>query len=270
MGGMALTACGGGSEAAETGPTSMGAGNSGPTNSGTPPTPSKAVGVSQSPFEALAGNELFVSLSVGMAETNYPFQFGRAFVEGAVPGEPVVALDGVPLADQQADVKTRHADGSVKFAVISVVIPRLDTAERVLSIANKAVEPRVAETVANMLSGYDFEATIGIAVNGTPLQGAPVSARAMLQALSDSALETETRAGGVNSRYWTVGPVCTTVLLCDHTTKAWDVGTNGTKAIRPMFHVQFWPGLGKYHVRHIMEVADVTKLKGLNAVLHGT
>jgi hypothetical protein len=175
-----------------------------------------------------------------------------------------VALDGVPLALQQVDVKTLHDDCSVKFAVISVVVPLLDTRERVLSITNKAVtRAQPAETVANMLTKYDFEAQIGLAVGGRPLAGAPISARAMLSSLSDARLAEETAipGGGVNSRYWTVGPVCTTVLLCDHTTKRWDVGTNATRAIRPMFHVQFWPSIGKYHVRHILEVADVTKLK---------
>lgn len=206
-------------------------------------------------------NELVVSLPSG-SETNYPFQFGRAFPEGEISGEPQVFLAGAPVALQQADVKTRYGDGSVKFAVISVVLPTLGTTEQVLSIANKAVGAApAAETRANMLANYDFEATINVAVSGTPVAGAPVSARAMLTALTDAGLAAETAAGGVNSRYWTVGPVCTTVLLCDHTTKAWDIGTNATRAIRPMFHVQFWPSIGKYHVRHILEVADVTKLK---------
>ena len=144
-----------------------------------------------------------------------------------------------------------------------MVIPTLTTQEIVLALGNRAAQPvRTPEPVSNMLSSrYDFDATIGIAVGGQQVAGAPVSARAMLSLLTDSALATETADGGVNSRYWTVGPVCTTVLLCDHTTKRWDVGTNGTKAIRPMFHVQFWPSIGKYHVRHIIEVADVTKLK---------
>lgn len=214
----------------------------------------------EAPWSTVA-NEIVVSLPSGSA-TNYPLQFGRAFPLGAVSDTPEVLLGGTPLASQQADVKTRHSDGSVKFAVISVILPTIDTTEQILTIGNKAAPAApAAETIANMLSAYDFEATIGISVSGTPVAGAPVSARAMLTALTDAALAAETAAGGVNSRYWTVGPVCTTVLLCDHTTKAWDVGTNATKAIRPMFHVQFWPGIGKYHVRHIVEVADVTKLK---------
>lgn len=208
-------------------------------------------------------NELVISLPSG-SQTNYPLQFGRAFPKGAIPGLPAVALDGVPLALQQVDVKTLHDDCSVKFAVISVVIPWLDMRKRVLSITNRAVGAKpAAETVANMLARYDFDARIGLMVGGRPLAGAPISARAMLSALTDARLAAETAisGGGVNSRYWTVGPVCTTVLLCDHTTKAYDVGTNATKAIRPMFHVQFWPSLGRYKVRHIIEQSDCTKLK---------
>ena len=238
VGGVALTAFGGGAEAAGVGGTAQ-------LNSSNAP------------------NELVISLPSG-SRTNYPLQFGRAFRKGDIPGLPQVALDGMPLALQQVDVKTLHDDCSVKFAVISVVVPLLDMRERVLSITNKAVSrAQPAETVANMLTKYDFEAQIGLAVGGRPLAGAPISARAMLNSLSDARLAEETAVpgGGVNSRYWTVGPVCTTVLLCDHTAKRWDVGTNATKAIRPMFHVQFWPTLGRYHVRHILEVADVTKLK---------
>jgi hypothetical protein len=238
VGGVALGACGGGAEAAGVGSTAQ-------------------LNASNVP------NELVISLPAG-SQTNYPLQFGRAFRRGDIPGLPHVALDGAPLALQQVDVKTLHDDCSVKFAVISVVVPLLDTRERVLSITNKAVtRAQPAETVANMLTKYDFEAQIGLAVSGRPLAGAPISARAMLSSLSDARLaeETAVSGGGVNSRYWTVGPVCTTVLLCDHTTKRWDVGTNATKAIRPMFHVQFWPSIGKYHVRHILEVADCTKLK---------
>lgn len=261
LGGAALTACGGGGGGgvAESQASTVAPNAPLPAPSAQEATNPPAV-IPSPPV--IPGNELRVSLPSGSA-TNYPLQFGRAFAQGAIPDEPFVALDGKLLSQQQVDIKTRYEDGSVKFAVISVVIPTLTTQEIVLALGNRAVQPvRTPEPVSNMLSSrYDFDATIGIAVGGQQVAGAPVSARAMLSLLTDSALATETAAGGVNSRYWTVGPVCTTVLLCDHTTKRWDVGTNSTKAIRPMFHVQFWPSIGKYHVRHIIEVADVTKLK---------
>lgn len=225
--------------------------------------------VGQPVYAGLAGsiiypvvpNTLTVSLPTG-SETNYPLQFGRAFQPGKITGHPEVTIGGTPVAQQQADIKTRHDDGSVKFAVISCILPTINTTPQTLTIGNKAAGAApTAETIANMLANYDFEASINIALSGVSVAGAPVSARAMLGALTNSALASETTNGGVNSRYWTVGPVCTTVILCDHTTKAYDIGSNATKAIRPMFHVQFWPGINRYKVRHIIEIADVTKLK---------
>ncbi len=209
------------------------------------------------PFAVL--NELRLSLPSGSYE-DYPYQFGRPFRPGEIEALPEVLLDGEPIATQ-ADVKTRHTDGSVKFAVISVVLPSLTTSERVLTFRNRESQDSTPETIANMLSAYDFEATIGIAVDSTPVADSPVSARAMLGDLTNELLAAETAAGGVDARYWTRGPICTTVLLHDHTGKSYDLGTNATKAIRPLFEVQFWPGIGRYKVRHILEVADVTKVK---------
>jgi hypothetical protein len=60
----------------------------------------------------------------GRVISNYPLQFGRPFIDGAIAVAPQVLLDGSPLATQ-ADVKNRHADGSVEFAVVAVAIPSL-------------------------------------------------------------------------------------------------------------------------------------------------
>ena len=54
--------------------------------------------------------------------SNYPYQFGRPFVDGAIANQPQVLVNGQPVATQ-ADVKNRYPDGSVEFAVIAVVIP---------------------------------------------------------------------------------------------------------------------------------------------------
>ena len=213
------------------------------------------------PPPANAANTLRVSLPAG-SEQNYPLQFGRAFAKGEIQRTPLVLLNGLVAAQSQVDVKTRHDDGSVRFAVVSVVLPTLGTNEVVVGFADFEVAARAPETVANMLARYDFDATIRVAAReGVAKIGTPASARTMLTAQNDAALAAETAAGGVGPRYWTAGPVCTTVLLHDHKTKAYDIGTNATKAMRPMFIVQFWPGINRYHVRHVLEIADVTKLK---------
>jgi hypothetical protein len=97
--------------------------------------------------------------------------------------------------------------------------------------------------------------------NGQALTGAPISARTILNSLSDATLANNTTSASPNSRYWTSGPLCTTVILADHTNKAYDFGTNSSKSLRPTFHVQFWPTLNRYRVRVVVESGDVTKLQ---------
>lgn len=206
-------------------------------------------------------NELRVSLPTGSA-TNYPLQFGRAFGEGAIAGEPQISIAGTPVAQQQADVKTRYSDGSVKFAVLSCIIPSLTTTEIVLTIGNKAAATRTPETVANMLANYNFNAQIDVRQSAVSWAGAPVSARTYLQTLSDATLAANTTNHSPNSRYWTQGPVCTTLILADHTGKSLDFGSTAAKCMRPHWVIEFWPSINRYKVRHIIEIADVTKMRG--------
>ncbi|HCY63354.1 MAG TPA: hypothetical protein DHV59_11105 [Oxalobacteraceae bacterium] len=66
--------------------------------------------------------------SLGNAQqTNLPVTFGQVFAQGDVPtGESVTgSLDGTPLA-LQVDAKARHADGSLRHAVISAVLPQIN------------------------------------------------------------------------------------------------------------------------------------------------
>lgn len=247
LGGLQLSACGGGGGATEETEVIGGGGSN--------PVPE----VKPGPRPVDTANVLRVSLPSG-SESNYPLQFGRPFVKGEIADTPLVFLDDVPVT-AQVDVKTRHADGSVRFAVVSMVLPTLGTTERTIRFGNQTAPVSSPATVASMLADYDFDATINVENAGGSLAGSPISARAMLSALSDAALSAETAAGGTQSRFWTSGPICTSVILCDHAGRTYDLGTNGTRALRPIFHVQFWPTIKRFHVRHVLEVADVTKLK---------
>lgn len=259
IGALPLTGCGGGAgEPAgphTAGPLGLTPPQGGPVAAPTP-APAQTSSLAVNP-----ANQVKVSMPVG-TETFYPVQFGRAFVPGEIANWPSVLLDGT-VTQAQVDVKTRHADGSVKFAVVSLVIPQFNSGERTITFGNQPQQPdRTPLGVAQMLdSRFDFDAGIRLTFGQGDTTGQTVSARAMLQTLTDAALLAETQAGGVQSRYWTQGPICTTVILCDHLNKSYDMGSNATRAIRPMFHVQFWPTIGQYHVRHIIEVPDVTKLK---------
>jgi hypothetical protein len=69
-------------------------------------------------------NMIVISDALGTGETNYPFQFGRPFLREAIPHAPGVLINGVAVPSQ-ADVKNRYPDGSVEFAVISVIVPNI-------------------------------------------------------------------------------------------------------------------------------------------------
>ena len=69
-------------------------------------------------------NSITVTNASSGAISNYPYQFGRPFLDGAIANQPQVLVNGQPVATQ-ADVKNRYPDGSVEFAVIAVVTPAL-------------------------------------------------------------------------------------------------------------------------------------------------
>jgi hypothetical protein len=66
-------------------------------------------------------------------------------------------------------------------------------------------------------------------------------------------------AGAVRS--WGAGPVMNSWIVTDHINKAFDVGTDANKSVRPIFHVQKWEGLDLYRVRVVVEISDTTKLQ---------
>ncbi len=99
----------------------------------------------------------------GAAISNYPFQFGRPFLDGAIANEPQVLINGQPVATQ-ADVKNRYPDGSVEFAVIAVVIPSFPASgSSTLTFQNQTTGNNTPLTQAQMLGlNFNLVATISL------------------------------------------------------------------------------------------------------------
>jgi hypothetical protein len=184
----------------------------------------------------------------GAGLTNYPLRLGRPFLMGEIMAFPQVVQDGVPL-HTQADVKTRWPDGSVRHAILSCIIPSVPPdGAAVLTFRNQGVaNTNGAEDATAMLSGrYDFDA--GIDFEFTNGVTASVSAREMI-------------ANG-DFTYWLNGDVATSVILADHSAaRIYDVGSDGNRSVRPIFHVTFWPALSNAEVRFIGEIADTEALQ---------
>lgn len=190
-------------------------------------------------------NILYIQSASGKAITDHPLQFGRPFVAGEIPSCPQVLVDGTP-SSAQVDVKTRHPDGSVRFAVISTILPTVPASGKVsVSFADGgACPPQAPLTMDEMLSPrFDFDARIAL-TGGT---AGTASARDMLSRGHYS--------------LWTSGPIATTALIADHKGKTFDMGPDAYKSLRPVFEVQFWRAIGKTRVRVILEAVDTEKIQ---------
>lgn len=192
-----------------------------------------------------APNVLRLRSASGREISDQPLQFGRPFAKGEIRDCPQVLLNGTPAQSAQVDVKTRHPDGSVRFAIISAVVPSVPAADDVaVSFSNEVCSAPAALTSADMLAArFDFDAQI-ILNNGA---AGTASARDMLS----------------RGQYtlWTQGPVVTTAIIADHSAKTQDMGVDAQKSLRPMFEVQFWPAISKARVRVILEATDTEKVQ---------
>ncbi len=176
---------------------------------------------------ALAANTLTITDKSGAALGAYPLQIGRAFLAGEIANYPQLLVGGAPVPTQ-ADVKQRHADGSVRFAVIAATLAVPANGTIAVSFANQTSGNNTPLTQAQMLDPRFMDASISI-------DGTVVSARTMLTA--------------GNCKPWTQGQIAQTMVCADDSlAHAYDVGP-----IRPRFHVTFWNGTGKAAVRWIGE-----------------
>jgi hypothetical protein len=106
--------------------------------------------------------------NTGAAQTNVPFTFGQVFAVGQLqPSEGLAAklADGtvMPL---QVDVKATHADGSVRHAIISGVLPSLDAGKtQKLDLAKSTVSGAGNATPQSLLAA-GLTSTVTINLNG--------------------------------------------------------------------------------------------------------
>jgi hypothetical protein len=195
-----------------------------------------------------ASNTMILTDRSGTSSTNYPFQFGQPFVPGEIPNYPQVLINGTPV-ETQADVKNRHPDGSVKYSVLAIMVASIPANGKVnLSFRNQTSGNNAALTTEQLLSpAYDFDATIEITSDAGR---SFVSARAMLRA-------------GKCTR-WTSGQIAQTMLCADDTAaRAYDMGFDDNKSLRPRFYVTFWPSVSRVTIRCVGENALVGYMKDI-------
>jgi hypothetical protein len=173
-------------------------------------------------------NSVIVHETDGLNQSGRPITFGRAFRVGEFQEclQPMIARTLV--RDYQVDVKNRWSDGSIKFAVVSLIVPNLP------ALGNATIEFHPASSCKNI--GYlsrsqminfnsgNWGAEIRVSAGGTTI----ATDAATILAHADPAADT---VGDCQNDYWLQGSVVTAVIVQDCTFKtAYDFGWtwNGT------------------------------------------
>jgi Protein of unknown function (DUF3383) len=121
--------------------------------------------------QTIANNTMTVSLdpSQTAAVTNYPLQFGRPFLDGAVPSGQQAQVIYTPAGGSamalptQMDVKNRYPDGSVEYAVMAVVLPTVPAgpAPSAIAFQTTTADSNTPLTAAQMeAASYNFDAAM--------------------------------------------------------------------------------------------------------------
>ena len=185
-----------------------------------------------------SGNGITVSDLTGNGQTNRFISVGRFFKQGDIPNFAQAVVGGAPILTQ-CDVKNRWPDGSLKFAIVSFVLPSVSTAGTPVSFQNQGTGNNTGYLQQDDMlnSAYDFEAVMQL--NGTVSPS--ISARSMLQ-------------NGL-FRYWLQGPIVTAVIIEDREGRSADVNTDGGTGnpLHPIFEAWFYPQGTKVQVGFTLE-----------------
>ena len=137
------------------------------------------------------------------SQTNIPVTFGQIFKDGDVPqGETVVAtLNGQPL-QLQVDAKATNPDGSLRHAVLTVLIPSLAgdvTQPLAISTASPTTQGSSITLTQLLATGYD--ANVSLNIGGTVYTA---DAKSLLQAANSA---NTCKPWGQQCNVWLSGPL---------------------------------------------------------------
>jgi hypothetical protein len=189
-----------------------------------------------------AGNDVTVSDASGLGQTNRAISISRAFVQGEIADFAQAAVAGTVILTQ-CDVKNRWPDGSLKFAIVSFVIPSIPAnGSVVVSFSNQTSGNNTGFLAqSDLLAGtYNFDGKMQL----TGAASHSISARAILTAAGSCQDPGSDPDGGkFECTYWLRGPIVTAVILEDRAVRSFDVNTDGGTGnpLHPIFEAWFYP-----------------------------
>jgi hypothetical protein len=203
-----------------------------------------------------AGDQITITDTSGLGQTNRPVTIARPFVQGEIANFAQASINGTALLTQ-CDVKNRWPDGSLKLAIVSFVVPSIASGGSVvISFSNQTTGNNTGFLAASDMlgAGYNFDGQIQ--VKGTASHN--ISARAILNAAAacnDPGNDPD--AGAFICTYWLKGPVVTAVILEDRRGRSFDVNTDGAAGnpLHPIFEAWFYPLTNQVQLGYTLEDA---------------
>lgn len=171
--GALLAACGGGSGSPEMAMTESstsakivaGRGTETPKPPGTTPSTNPV----KNPAAAVITKVRLENLGKGVAQTNAPVTFGHVFAPGDLEKGATLSgrLDDGQIVQLQVDVKASHADGSVRHAIISAIVPSLAAGQTSnMELLRGGAATAAASAGVSQLLASGFKASIGATIGG--------------------------------------------------------------------------------------------------------
>ncbi len=168
----------------------------------------------------------------GKTTTNYPLTFAHVFKKGDVMGNVSVSMNGT-IIPTQFDVKRRYDDGSVRHAVISVVLPVIKAYEDVtIELIPGGTPASKGEMSKAEILSTDVQSLIELA----NISGSGYSGR-----LTADLRQAITAASELN--YWLKGSIVTEIL----------VKQKLNKSLNAAWEVRFYPGWNGIRVSNAIE-----------------
>jgi hypothetical protein len=200
-----------------------------------------------------------ITNTTGGTLTNVPFTVAQPLRDGDIPNcvNAFTDYNGgayAALSTTQTDVKNRWPDGSLKFAMISGIIPSIlnNQSVHIVYDTQGTCNNTGFLTSTNMLSlsapNWNFDAQIQLTGTASHF----ISARTILTAADGGSKCTAPSGGDIDGAiatsghlctYWLQGPIVTAVILEDRISRAYDVNTDaGTgNPLHPRFEAWFYP-----------------------------
>jgi len=172
----------------------------------------------------------------GSTQNEVPVSFGHVFARGEVVNPSVLGarLDNGTQLPLQIDAKATHADGSLRHAVLTTILPTVSANSRnTVTLHSPGTNASGASVTLASLLATNFDSTISVNVGGTVYSA---SARDLLQSASATS--------------WLSGPLVSEWLVAGPLESA---GGSSHAHLTARFHVRAYAGLDSVRVSVTLE-----------------